>query len=178
MLWHGHGSGSSSGSALRTGSCRSAESRPKLYPGSKPESEPLLVELVASASRPWFASWAATFRDGRAISASAKPRPCWTVSISGFDVVYALLPASNGEQGRHDTLDCGSSVSVMILRPARQGILGALGGSAAQKLFRMPCPPLTSIAWDFLPCAAHPALDPTEPPCTDPYARWCDRESE
>src|ERR1700728_996917 len=66
----------------------------------------------------------------------------------------------------------------MTSRPARHGISGAPGGLAAQKLSRMPCPPLTSIAWDFLPCAAHPVLNPTEPPCTDPYARWCDRESE
>ena len=28
-----------------------------------------------------------------------------------------------------------------------------LGGLAAQKPFPMPCPPPTSIAWDFLPCA-------------------------
>ena len=66
----------------------------------------------------------------------------------------------------------------MILRSVRQGINGAPGGLAAQKLSRMPCPPLTSIAWDFLTYAAHPALNPTEPPCTDPYARWCDRERE
>ena len=66
----------------------------------------------------------------------------------------------------------------MILRPVRQGISGAPGGLAAQKPFLMPCQPLTSIAWDFLPCAALRARNPTEPPCTDPYARWCDRESE
>ena len=98
------------GFSFTNGSCRSAEARPKLCPGSRLESEPLLFELGASAPRPWFASWAATFRDGRAISASARLRPCWTVSITGLDVVYARLPASNGEQGKHDTLDCGSSV--------------------------------------------------------------------
>ncbi len=66
----------------------------------------------------------------------------------------------------------------MTSRPVRQGISGVLGGSAAQKPSRMPCLPLTSIAWDFLPYVAHPMRNPTEPPCTDPYARWCDRESE
>ena len=32
----------------------------------------------------------------------------WTVSISGSGVVYALPPASNGGQGRHDMPDCES----------------------------------------------------------------------
>ena len=58
------------------------------------------------------------------------------------------------------------------LRPARQGDSGVRGGLAAHKPFLMPCRPLTSIAWDFLRYAARPALDLTEPPCTDPYARW------
>ena len=40
---------------------------------------------------------------------------------------------------------------------ARQGISGVHGGLAAQKPFLMPCPPLTSIAWDFLLCVAHRA---------------------
>jgi hypothetical protein len=48
--------------------------------------------------------------------------------------VYALLPACSGGQGRHDTLDGGSSVSVMILRPARQGISGVLGGCFHQRV--------------------------------------------
>jgi hypothetical protein len=34
---------------------------------------------------------------------------------------YDLLPACIGEQGRHDTLDGGSSVSVMILPPRTAG---------------------------------------------------------
>ena len=74
--------------------------------------------------------------------------------------------------------DCESWISVMIWLPARQDISGDRGGSAAHKLSPMPCQPLTSTAWDFLCCTALPGLDPNEPPCTDPYARWCDRESE
>jgi hypothetical protein len=50
----------------------------------------------------------------------------------------------------------------MTSRPVRQGISGVLGGSAAQKPSRMPCLPLTSIAWDFLPYAAHPVRNPTD----------------
>ena len=44
------------GFSFTNGSCRSAESRPRQGPGSRLESESLLVELVASASGPWFAS--------------------------------------------------------------------------------------------------------------------------
>jgi hypothetical protein len=51
--------------------------------------------------------------------------------------VYALLPASRGGQGSHDTLDGGSSVSVMILRPARQGISGVLGGCFHQRVQKL-----------------------------------------
>src|SRR5271154_2581004 len=160
------------------GQCRSAESRPKQCSGSKLESEPSLGEPEASASKGWFARWAATFRVGRVILGSAKPQPCWTVSISGLGVVYALPPVSNGGQGRRDMLDCESWISVMIWPLARQDISGDRGGSAEQRLSPMPCQLLISKAWDFLCCVALPALDPNEPPCTDPYARWCDRESE
>jgi hypothetical protein len=51
--------------------------------------------------------------------------------------VYALLPASSGGQGRHDTLDGGSSVSVMISRLARQGISGVLGGGFHQRVQKL-----------------------------------------
>jgi hypothetical protein len=110
VLWHVRGSGSFSGSVLRMGPCQGVESRPKPCFGSKLESESLLVEPVVSASKPWFASWAATSRDGRVILVSAKPRACWTVSISGFGVVCALLPIINGGQGKHDMPDYGSLV--------------------------------------------------------------------
>ena len=66
----------------------------------------------------------------------------------------------------------------MIWLLARHGISGDRRGLAEQRPSPMPCPPLISIAWDFLCCIALPAHDPNEPPCTEPYARWCDRESE
>ena len=74
--------------------------------------------------------------------------------------------------------DCESWISVMIWPLARQDTSGDRGGLAEHRLSPMPCQPLISNAWDFLCCVALPALDPYEPPCTDPYARWCDRESE
>ena len=110
--------------------------------------------------------------------ASARHRACWTVSTSGSGVVYALPPVSNGGQGRPDTPDCDSSISVTILRLARQGINGVHGGLAAHRPSRSPCPPLTSITWASLVFTAQLVRNPSEPPCTDPYARWCDRESE
>ena len=45
----------------------------------------------------------------------------------------------------------------MNWRSARLGILRALGGSAAKKPY-LSCPPLTPIAWDFLPLWCNPAL--------------------
>ena len=129
-------------------------------------------------SKGWFARWAAIFRVGRGTSGSAKPRLCWTVSISGFGVAYALPPVNNGGQGRRDTLDCGSWVSVTTWRPVRLDISGDRGGLAEHRLSPMSCRPLTSKVWEFLFYAAHPMFNPTESPCTDPYARSCDRESE
>ena len=172
------GAGSSSGSVLRTEPCRSAASRPKQCSDSKLESEASLVEPGVTACKSWFARWPATYRDGRPISGSAKPQPCWTVSISGFDVACALPPVSNGAEEQRDMPDCGSFVLVMIWRPARQDISGVRGGSAVHRLSPMPCRPLTSNAWGFLCYVAHSKLNPNEPPCTDPYARWCDRERE
>ena len=80
---------------------------------------------------------AATFRVGNATSASAKPRPCWSVSISGPDVVYALLPVNEyGGQGRHGTLDCGSLALSHDLAARTAG--ASVRGSMAAKPHRSP----------------------------------------
>jgi hypothetical protein len=55
----------------------------------------------------------------------------------------------------------------MTLRPARQGILGALGGSAALDALSHAMPTAYFDRLGLLSYAAHPELDPTEPPCTD-----------
>ncbi len=55
--------------------------------------ESLLVELVVISIETMVRELGRYLQGWQAISASARLRPCWTVSISGSGVVYALLPA-------------------------------------------------------------------------------------
>ena len=95
------------GFSFTNGKSQSAESRPKQSPGSRLSPNPYsstrgisIETMVRELGR--------YLQVGKATSAFAKPRPCWTVSISGSGVVYALLPVNNGGQGRHGTLDWGA----------------------------------------------------------------------
>ena len=134
--------------------------------------------ITSEESPKLFASWAATFRVGKATSASAK-----TPTVLGrFNKwIRRRIRSAACKQWRTGKTRYARLRELGLshdLAAARQGISGVLGGLAVQKPSLMPCPPLTSIAWDFLPYTAQLVRNPTEPPCTDPYARWCARESE
>jgi hypothetical protein len=110
-----------------------------------------------------------------AISASAKRLRCWLLSPDGSGCDSGLLYGASGKHhvaaGQHSS-QTESRRGRQGKRPAVVGVLGVLPeaepsppGSQTRTSRRSVSPPVPIVLDAQL----------LEPPCTDPYARWCGR---
>ena len=124
---------------------------PKAVFRFKLESEPSLVEPEASALRRMVREVGRYLQGWQSYFGFCQTPTVLTVSTSGSGVACALLPVNNGGQGRTRFArlrQLGLSHD-LAARTAGQSH-GDRGGLAERRPSLMPCPPLTSIAWDFL----------------------------
>jgi hypothetical protein len=112
---------------------------------------------------------------GAATSASARPRRSCATSTSGPGDGCALSPGSNGNAGLLALPSCDVAASAGTWRQRPPAARMAPGGSATAPLsplrYRTPSSPRSTLR----PSASQGHLNPIEPPCTDPYVRWCGR---
>src|SRR5229473_885699 len=174
VRWHDRRNESSSGSALRLVRTSSARLRRNRWNGSSNESGTLREGPRASASRRQWKNWPPICGAGAAISLLRNAR--------GADSPHALGP----------TATAGRSVAPMENPTApprgthrKWGLRVGCKEHGRQRPRSLVSRPQQSSLYWALKCIlqiARPAIlvpivlaELLEPPCTDPYARWCGR---
>ena len=174
MRWHDRRNGSSSGSALRLVQTSSARSRRNLWSGSSGES--------------------GRSREGPRASTSRRQWKNWSRIYAGWVRLFRLLRNARGVDRSHSLgpiAIAGRSVASVenTTSPSCSADRTASLGGTAQYGRKRPWPlehrtEQSPLCWAFkrlLQVARSPNLGRNalaqllEPPCTDPYARWCGR---
>ncbi len=113
---------------------------------------------------------------GWATSASVRHPQCSSTWTSGSGAGPGLRPGSSGNRDGLAWRSCGRGAWVQCWRRKRRECARPL---AAQQQSRPGPRPAQCLL-----CSARPSpprcrsiAQPAEPPCTDPYARWWDRDS-
>ena len=127
------------------------------------------VSLASSRSCP------ATSWGGGATMVSAKPLRHCCASSSGSDGGCAPSSGGSGSAGAGALRRCVASASTSTWRRKPPAVSTAHGGSATAprsltRYLTLSSPGLVSPLSDTVR-----SLKFVEPPCTDPYARWCGR---
>src|ERR1700733_11313857 len=157
VRWHDRRNESSSGSALRLVRTSSARLRRNRWNGSSNESGTLREGPRASASRRQWKNWPPTCGAGAAISApagrSVAPMENPTAPPRGTHRKWDLRVGCK-EHGRQRPRS-------LVSRPQQSSLYWAL-----KCILQIARPAI------LVPIVLAQLL---EPPCTDPYARWCGR---
>ena len=98
-----------------------------------------------------------------------------SASTSGPGGGCAPSPGRTGGMGAPASRLCAAAASARPWRPRPRAVPMALGGSASARRSASRCPTPSSTGSASHPSPQAMPLDSVEPPCTDPYARWCGR---
>ena len=96
-------------------------------------------------------------------------------STSGHGGGFAPSSGSTGSMGAPASRRCAAGASASPWRPRPPAAPMARGALAVARRFRSRCPTPSSTESASHPSPQAMPLDSVEPPCTDPYARWCGR---